>query len=227
MEQKPDIRHALVIGASGGIGQVVAATLAARGAEVTRLSRRDDGFDITDEESVMQHLGRLDGPFDAIFIATGGLSPNGEAPEKTLAQISSAALAAQFALNATGPALVLRHAPRLLPRDRRAWVAALSARVASIGDNRLGGWYGYRAAKAALNQIVRSAAVELARSHRQAVCVALHPGTVRTALTAAYLGRHPAVAPEEAAQNLLAVLDVLAPADTGGFYDWAGKRIAW
>mgnify|MGYP005840478297 CR=1 FL=1 len=227
MDQVYNTRRALVIGASGGIGQAVATALEARGTDVTRLSRRVDGFDITDEASVAHHLDLLDGSYDAILIATGGLTPAGGAPEKALGQISAPALSAQFALNAIGPALVLKHAPRLLPRDRRAFVAALSARVGSIGDNRLGGWYGYRAAKAALNQIVHTAAIELARSHRQAICVALHPGTVQTALTASYLGRHPAVAPQTAAENLLAVLDGLGPADTGGFFDWAGKRVAW
>jgi NAD(P)-dependent dehydrogenase (short-subunit alcohol dehydrogenase family) len=227
MKQNQKTQRMLVIGASGGIGRAVALSLEARGAQVTRLSRRADGLDITDEASVAQHLGALEGPFDGIFIATGGLTADGAGPEKALADISAAAMAAQFALNATGPTLVLRHAPRLLRRDRRAWVAALSARVGSIGDNRLGGWYGYRAAKAALNQIVHTAAIELARSHRQAVCVALHPGTVRTALTAAYLGRHPAVAPEAAAENLLAVLDGLGPTNSGGFFDWAGKPVAW
>lgn len=227
MKHQDKSSRALVIGASGGIGQAVANLMEARGADVTRLSRSADGFDITNEASVTRHLGALTGSYDAIIIATGGLSPTGAAPEKTLAQISARALAAQFALNAIGPALVLRHASRLLSRDRRAIVAALSARVGSIGDNRLGGWYGYRAAKAALNQIVHTAAIELARSHRQTICVALHPGTVETALTRAYLARHPAVAPQTAAENLLAVLDGLAPADTGGFFDWAGNRIAW
>lgn len=227
MDQDPTTDRVLVVGASGGIGRALAAALAARGARVTRLSRRADGFDITDPQSVARHLDALEGPFDGILIATGGLTPGGAGPEKALTEVSAPAMAAQFALNATGPALVLRHVPRLLPRDRRAWVAALSARVGSIGDNRLGGWYGYRAAKAALNQIVHTAAIELARSHRHAICVALHPGTVRTALTAAYLGRHAAVAPEEAAENLLAVLDGLGPGDSGGFFDWAGKPVAW
>ncbi|MBC7157310.1 MAG: SDR family NAD(P)-dependent oxidoreductase [Rhodobacteraceae bacterium] len=217
----------LVLGASGGIGGAMTAALRGRGAAVTTLSRRADGLDLTDPDLVDRALDPLAGPFDGILIATGGLEIAGRRPEKALRQIEAAAMAAQFALNATGPALVLRHAPRLLPRDRRAWVAALSARVGSIGDNRAGGWYGYRAAKAALNQIVRCAAIELARTHPRAICVALHPGTVATALTADYRGTRPAHAPETAARNLLAVLDALGPADSGGFRDWQGAPVPW
>jgi NAD(P)-dependent dehydrogenase (short-subunit alcohol dehydrogenase family) len=133
----------------------------------------------------------------------------------------------QFAINAVGPALVLRHAARLLPRDRRAVFAVLSARVGSIGDNRLGGWISYRSAKAALNQIIKTASIELARSHPQSVVLALHPGTVQTPLTRAYLGRHPAVPPDQAAQNLMTVIAERTPAETGGFFDWAGGRVPW
>lgn len=120
--------------------------------------------------------------------------------------------------------------PPRLPRarsERPAVAASLSARVGSIGDNRLGGWYSYRASKAALNQLVRTASVEVARTHPQAVVVALHPGTVATGLSARHLGGHPAVPPAEAAANLLRVIGGLTPADTGGFFDWAGKPVPW
>ena len=105
--------------------------------------------------------------------------------------------------------------------------AALSARVGSIGDNRLGGWHSYRASKAALNQIIRGASIELARTHPHAVCLALHPGTVKTGLSAKYIGRHPAVEPAEAATNILRVIDGLGPERTGSFFDWAGREIPW
>jgi NAD(P)-dependent dehydrogenase (short-subunit alcohol dehydrogenase family) len=221
------MEQALVIGASGGIGAALAAALAARGVCVTGLSRSRDGLDLTDAASVAAHLGALDGPFDLILIATGALEIAGQGPEKALRQITARGLADQFALNPIGPALALRHATRLLPRDRRAVVAALSARVGSIGDNRAGGWYGYRAAKAALNQIVRTAAIELARTHRHAICVALHPGTVATRLTAGHAGGHPTVPPDTAAQDLLGVIDGLGPGDTGRFLDRAGKPVPW
>lgn len=219
--------RALVIGASGGLGAALCEQLRAEGWAVTGLSRRHDRLDITDPESVEAVLGRLEPTFARIIIATGALEIDGRGPEKALRQISAEALLAQFATNAVGPALVLRHAPRLLPRDRPAVLAALSARVGSIGDNGLGGWYGYRAAKAALNQILRSAAVELARTHPRAAVVALHPGTVDTRLTSAHGAGHPKVSPETSARNLLAVIDGLVPADTGSFRDWAGKPIPW
>ena len=218
---------ALIIGASGGIGSAVAQALAVRGVAVTGLSRRSDGFDVTDEGSVQTALERLDGPYDLVFVASGALEIDGARPEKALKQVTAQAMTDQFALNCIGPSLVLKHAVRLLPRDRRCVFAALSARVGSISDNGFGGWYSYRTAKAALNQMIHTGAIELARSHREAVCVALHPGTVATAFTAKYLGRHPSVPPQEAAQNLLAVTDGLTPADSGQFFDWQGKRVPW
>lgn len=218
--------RALVIGASGGIGAAVAAALAARGAQVTGLSRKD-GLDVTDEPAVARVLAPLQAPFDLVFVATGALAPPGLGPEKSLRALDPAQAAAQFALNATGPVLVLKHALRLLPRDGRAVFAALSARVGSIGDNALGGWYSYRASKAALNQMLHTAAIEVARTHRHAIVTALHPGTVGTGFGAEFHRGRATVTPETAAGNLLAVIDRLAPADTGGFFDWAGDRIPW
>jgi len=103
----------------------------------------------------------------------------------------------------------------------------LSARVGSIADNRIGGWISYRSAKAAVNQVVRTASVELSRTHKRAACVALHPGTVQTPFTEKYLGRHPSVPASDAAQNLLRVLYGLSSEQTGGFFDWAGKEVPW
>ncbi|MEP2920553.1 MAG: SDR family NAD(P)-dependent oxidoreductase [Sulfitobacter sp.] len=217
----------LIIGGSGGIGAALVAGFEGRGAQVVALSRSKDGLDITDEASVEAHLGALEGPFDALIVATGALEIEGAAPEKTVRAVSARAMADQFAVNAIGPALILRHAARLLPRAGRSVCAVLTARVGSIGDNRIGGWTSYRAAKAAANQIVHTTAIELARTHSEMVCVALHPGTVETPFTQKYLGRHPAVPAAEAAQNLLAVMDDLGPKDTGGFFDWAGKRVPW
>lgn len=218
--------RALVLGVSGGIGGAVAAALRPR-AKVVGLSRHDDGFDITDEASVAAALGGLEGPFDLIFVATGALVLNGTGPEKTLKAVTAEGLASQFAVNAIGPALVMKHALRLMPRDRVAKLAVLSARVGSIGDNRLGGWYGYRAAKAALNQLLHTAAIEASRSHPHSVLVSLHPGTVATALAPSHRAGHPTVSPEVAAENLLRVLDGLGPSDTGGFFDWKGEVMPW
>ena len=221
------MRDVLIIGASGGIGSALTQAHRARGDRVVGLSRSVDGFDVTDPDSVAYHLGRLTGPFDQVIVASGALEIGGGAPEKTIRAVRKDAMMDQFALNAVGPALVLAQPHRLLRKDRRAVFAVLSARVGSIGDNRLGGWISYRSAKAAVNQIVHTAAIELSRSHPQSICVALHPGTVATPFTQAYLGRHPAVPAEEAAQNLMGVMDGLAPAQSGGFFDWAGAEVPW
>ncbi|SFI25446.1 SDR family NAD(P)-dependent oxidoreductase [Albimonas pacifica] len=220
------MRRSLIIGASGGVGGALVRALEARGDAVTGLSRSADGLDLADPASVERVMARQEGPFDLLLVATGILAPKGGAPEKALAQIEAAALAELFAVNAIGPALILRHAPRLLPRRGRATLGVLTARVGSIGDNGLGGWHGYRASKAAANQIVKGAAIELARTHPGCTVVALHPGTVETPFTAAYPGRDK-VSPERAAENLLRVIDGLTPADTGRFLDWAGEEIPW
>lgn len=220
----PDI-HILLIGASGGVGGALARAFA--GADLTTLSRSADGFDITDEASIADAAARLRGPFDLIFDATGALEVDGHGPEKTIARIDPAAMAAQFATNAIGPALLFKYFSPMLARDKRAVFATLSARVGSIGDNRIGGWISYRASKAALNQIVRTAAIEIARKAPEAIVVALHPGTVRTPLSDKYTSRHNSVPPEEAALNLLRVLHDLRPEHSGGFYDYALREIPW
>lgn len=221
------MENALIIGDSGGIGRAVKAALEAKGITVTGLSRSRDAFDITDEASVAARLGELDGPFDLILVASGALEVDGHAPEKTIKALTAQGMADQFAVNCIGPALILKHGTGLLPRGRRGVFAVLSARVGSIGDNRLGGWVSYRAAKAAVNQVVHTAAIELTRSHKHAICVALHPGTVQTEFTAKYLARHPSVPPEQAAGTLLAVIEALTPAQTGGFFDWQGAVVPW
>ena len=221
------MERALVVGASGGIGRSLVSALQGRGAQVTGLSRSGDGLDVSDEASIIRVLAAVEGQFDTVIVATGAIEIGAFKPEKSLRALDPAALAAQFALNAVGPALILKHALRLMPKDRPARFAALSARVASIGDNALGGWYSYRAAKAALNQLIHSAAIEVARSHPQCIIALVHPGTVATGFGAAYIGNHPTVTPEVAAANVLAVLGGLTQPDTGGFFDWAGKRISW
>ncbi|MGB3554043.1 MAG: SDR family NAD(P)-dependent oxidoreductase [Jannaschia sp.] len=213
--------HALVIGASGGIGAALARHLA-RDHEVTALSRGAQGLDVTDPASVARHLSDL-APVDIAFVATGILAPDGHAPEKSLDAIDADAMARTFAVNAIGPALVLKHlAPLLAPAGR---VGILTARVGSIGDNRMGGWHSYRAAKAAANQIVHGAAIEIGRRNKGSVVVALHPGTVETPFTEGY--KAPKVTPERSAENLVGVLTGLDPAKSGGFFDYAGRPIEW
>lgn len=218
--------RALILGTTGGIGAALTAELG-KTHEIIGLSRSEDGFDLTNPVEVDRGLESLEGTFERVIVATGALEIAGAAPEKSLRDVTSQALLDQYLLNAVGPALVLRHAHRLLPKGEPSVFAVLSARVGSIGDNRLGGWYSYRAAKAAVNQLVHTAAIELGRSHRHTAVVSLHPGTVATAFTEKYLGRHPAVPPSEAARNLVAVMDGLGPQQTGGFFDWSGAEVAW
>ncbi|MBN8294025.1 SDR family NAD(P)-dependent oxidoreductase [Rhodobacter sp. NTK016B] len=219
------MEKALIIGASGGIGAALGRALDARGVSVTGLSRRDDGLDVTDAASVERVLGALEPGFDTVIVASGILAPEGARPEKSLSEIDADVMARVMAVNAIGPALLLRALPRLLAKGP-CKVGVLTARVGSIGDNAMGGWYAYRASKAAANQIVHTAAIEIARKRKEAVVVALHPGTVETAFTAGYPG-HRKVTPDQAAANLLSVLEELGPADNGGFFDWAGKAVAW
>jgi NAD(P)-dependent dehydrogenase (short-subunit alcohol dehydrogenase family) len=163
-----------------------------------------------------------------LIVATGFLHGHGHAPEKALRQVNAAHLQHAFAVNVIGPALLMKHfLPLLAPQGKSAF-AALSARVGSIGDNQLGGWYSYRACKAALNQMLHTAAIELKRSRPQAICVALHPGTVATGLSSPFAKTGLDVqTPAQSAQRLLAVLDDLSPDASGGFFDHLGRAVAW
>lgn len=219
----------IVIGASGGIGAALAQLYEERGDRVHRLSRSAGGMDLADPACIAAAADAL--PFPAaerLVIATGLLHEDGLSPERSLRDLDQQRLTRAFQINAIGPALVLRHLVPRLARSGRVEVAVLSARVGSIADNRLGGWYSYRASKAALNQLVRTAAIEVARSRPEAVLVALHPGTVDTAMSRPFQAN---VAPERlftpsrAAKALAGVLDRLAPADSGGFFDWKGEAI--
>lgn len=187
-------------------------------------------MDLTDEtsiERVARTLGNLE-DLRLVIDATGLLSNERMHPEKALRLLDPAAMARSYAVNAIGPALLMKHFLPLLPRDGRSVFATLSARVGSIADNRLGGWYSYRASKAALNQIVRTAAIELARTHRDAICVAIHPGTVDTKLSRPFAKRGlDVVSPKQAAKDLLAGLETLRPTDSGGFFDRYGRAIPW
>lgn len=242
--------RAVIFGASGAIGHALTALVCARNfGEVHAGSRAGSragsgvpraplpegaipfAFDLRDEASIADAaaaIGRA-GPLDLVIIATGVLhAKDGFQPEKSWREFSPEAFAYAFALNATGPALIAKHFLPLLAVNRRAILAALSARVGSISDNRLGGWASYRASKAALHQIIRTMSIELARKNPFAICVALHPGTVDSALSAPFqraLAPGKLFAPDVAASHLLDVLDRLAPGDSGHAFAWDGTRI--
>lgn len=229
-----------VFGASGGIGAALVEAAAAvwpearlfapcRNPAVAPRGATHLAFDLTDEASIAAAAETIGAPLDLCIVATGVLSlADGTGPEKSWRQIDPAAMAQVFALNTIGPALIAKHMLPLLPRDRRAVFAVLSARVGSIGDNRLGGWHSYRASKAALNMLVRNFAIELGRSRPLGVCVSLHPGTVATELSAPFQRGVPAeqlLTPEASARHLLRVISGLTPADSGGCFAWDGNRI--
>lgn len=228
-------RCAAVIGASGGIGSALCDLLEEGGCTVHRFSRNallpEHRIDFENEASIERAADwcASQGELVLVIVATGALQGQGFAPEKDWRQLSGAALSRYFAINATGPALVAKHFLPLLPREGRSGFAALSARVGSIADNRLGGWYGYRASKAALNMIIKTASVELARKRPDAFCVGLHPGTVATELSRPHRENVPAAklfSARQSAAHLLAVLDRLGPADSGRCFAWDGEIIA-
>ncbi len=235
--------RAAVFGASGGIGAALVRHLAARDdvAEVHAGSRRGAvpagakvhpfRFDALDDARLAASVAAIGAPLDLVIVATGRLTrADGSGPEKALRQVSPAALAELFADNAIVPTMIARAVLPLLRKDARAVLAVLSARVGSIGDNRLGGWHSYRASKAALNMLVRTIAIETARSAPQAVVAALHPGTVATPLSAPFqrgVAPDRLFTPDVSAAAVLRVIDGLTAADSGGFFAWDGTAIAF
>lgn len=221
------MKRILIFGNSGGIGAAIQEECIAEGYIVSGLSRSQNDLDISDESKIISAIQTLEGTFDKIFITTGALVVNAAEPEKTIRQFNSDAAISQFITNAVGPTLILKHIKHLIDKNSNCFVGVLSARVGSIGDNKLGGWYSYRASKAALNQYIRTTAIEYARSFPKLTCVAIHPGTVRTKFTEKYLGRHPAISPEDASRNILQLADILKPNSSGQFFDWDRKSVPW
>ena len=186
-------------------------------------------IDITDEDSIWEAVSFIDGELDIVLIATGLLhGDDGLMPEKSLRDVSLERFEEVFRVNTIGPALAMKHFALLLPKDRRAVMAAISARVGSIGDNRLGGWYAYRASKAALNMVIKNAAIEIGRRYKQAVIIGLHPGTVETELSAPFRGNvsgDKLFTAEFAAEKLVGVMGDVSPSDSGKVFAWDGAEI--
>ncbi len=233
---------AVVIGASGAIGNALVAQLAASGkyTSVLALSRRPlpavsagvtwVQVDVTDEASVAAAAAASasHGDLRLVVVASGLLHAAGIEPEKSWRSLDAAAMARVYAVNAIGPALVAKHFLSQLPRQGRAVFAALTARVGSIGDNQLGGWHSYRAAKAALNMLLKNCAIELARRTPQAICVGLHPGTVASSLSRPFqdnVAPGKLFSPSRSAAYLLSVIDRLELADSGKVLAWDGTHI--
>ncbi len=238
---RPWPRSAAVFGASGGIGRALCEGLAARGCErIYAGSRRGEGtdgagiipfaFDLKDEGSIAAAAAAMkDDPPEWIIVTTGVLTlADGSGPERSFKRLKAATMAEVFALNTIGPALIAKHMLGIMPRGSAFKFAALSARVGSISDNRLGGWHSYRASKAALNMLLKNFALEMARTHPESVIVGLHPGTVDSALSQPFqsgLAEGQLTAPQEAAGNLLGVLARLTPAQSGQVFDFRGDEV--
>tara|TARA_A100001037_G_scaffold56671_1_gene48967 strand:+ start:9612 stop:10376 length:765 start_codon:yes stop_codon:yes gene_type:complete len=232
-----------VVGASGGIGTALVNQLNAcpevsslfRLARSVQANRSADDWipvDFDNEETIKtaaNAVARAVGSLHLVIV-TAGILHDGELlqPEKSWEAISAQAFERAFRINASGPALVAKHFLPLLSEKRKTAFAAISARVGSIEDNQLGGWYAYRASKAALNMLIKTLAIELARKRPQALCIGLHPGSVDTPLSKPFQRSVPKdglFTPNYSATNLIKVLNQLTPADSGGLYAWDGSRI--
>jgi NAD(P)-dependent dehydrogenase (short-subunit alcohol dehydrogenase family) len=231
MRSLPEGYRALVVGATGAIGAALLQQLQAdpRCAAVVGVSRQSTpGLDLLSEPSIQACAQALaeQGPFHLVLDATGALTLNGRGPEKRLDELEATHLLNALHLNAVGPGLLLKHFAPLLASGQRVIWGKLSARVGSIQDNRKGGWYGYRAAKAALNMLLQTAAIELSRRRPLLVVAALQPGTVQSALSQPFVGQD-ALHPDDAAVRLLSVLDALQPTGRAQFVDHQGQHIPW
>ena len=233
MQSIPSEGVAIVFGAKGGIGAAVlaAATSSGRFSSVMEFpTDKDAALDITNETEIEHAASKAsaNGQIRLVLVATGILSSHGAKAEKRLEDITPESVLAAFRVNTLGPLLVAKHFLPLLPRSGKSVFAAISARLGSIGDNKLGGWYSYRASKAALNQAIRTSSIELARRAPDAICLALHPGTVDTGLSRPFYGaRRPTLRPSDSAAMLLSVIDNATSRNSGEFLDQNGLKIPW
>jgi NAD(P)-dependent dehydrogenase (short-subunit alcohol dehydrogenase family) len=210
----------IVVG-QGGIGQALADALPG----AVRWSRPD--VDVTDEASVARAAATIDN-VDLAIVTTGMLHNAKQQPERALKQLGPENLARSFLINTIAPTIVAKYLIPQMPRDRRAVFAVLGARVGSIGDNRTGGWHSYRASKAALVMLLKTIAIETARTHPEAIIVTLHPGTVDTAMSKPFqanVAPEKLFTPQQSATHLLDIIAKLTPADSGGHFAWDGTRI--
>ena len=219
-----------MLGASGALGSAFVEALQgdAACAEVVGLSRNSQpAFHLEDEASMAAAVASLRGTFHLIIDATGSLTLDGQGPEKHMGALNAAQLARAFEVNTIGPALLLKHFMPLLAIEQRSIYAKLSARVGSISDNRKGGWYGYRAAKAALNMVLQTAAIEAARKRPQLVVAAMQPGTVASNLSAPFVPAQDCLIPAQSVAGLLSALDELPAQAAAHFVDYKGAAIPW
>ena len=219
--------RALVFGASGGIGQAFSQFLENKlGSEnVVNVSRSFDGFEISDEEKIFKLSESIEGSFNLIINATGVLQTTEEGPEKTINVVKQKSMIDMMTINAIGPALLLKNFSKKLDKTKFSVFVNLSARVGSITDNRLGGWISYRSSKAALNQIIKTSSIEINRRNKNAICVGLHPGTVKTRFTEKFQNTTETISPEESVEMMMKVIESLSVDDNGYCFAYDGKVI--
>ena len=219
--------RALVFGASGGIGQAFSRFLENKlGSEnVVKISRSFDGFEISDEEKILKFSESIEGSFNLIINATGVLQTTEEGPEKTINVVKQKSMIDMMTINAIGPALLLKNFSKKLDKTKFSVFVNLSARVGSITDNRLGGWISYRSSKAALNQIIKTSSIEINRRNKNAICVGLHPGTVKTRFTEKFQNTTETISPEESVEMMMKVIENLSVDDNGYCFAYDGKVI--
>ena len=219
--------RALVFGASGGIGQAFSRFLEDKlGSEnVVNVSRSFDGFEISDEEKILKFSESIEGSFNLIINATGVLQTTEEGPEKTINVVKQKSMSDMMTINAIGPALLLKNFSKKLDKTKFSVFVNLSARVGSITDNRLGGWISYRSSKAALNQIIKTSSIEINRRNKNAICVGLHPGTVKTSFTEKFQNTTETISPDESVKMMMNVVENLSVDDNGYCFAYDGKVI--
>ena len=219
--------RALVFGASGGIGQAFSRFLEDKlGSEnVVNVSRSIDGFEISDEEKILKFSESIEGSFNLIINATGVLQTTEEGPEKTINVVKQKSMIDMMTINAIGPALLLKNFSKKLDKTKFSVFVNLSARVGSITDNRLGGWISYRSSKAALNQIIKTSSIEINRRNKNAICVGLHPGTVKTRFTEKFQNTTETISPDESVKMMMKVVENLSVDDNGYCFAYYGKVI--
>ena len=219
--------RALVFGASGGIGQAFSRFLENKlGSEnVVNISRSFDGFEISDEEKIFKLSESIEGSFNLIINAIGVLQTTEEGPEKTINVVKQKSMIDMMTINAIGPALLLKNFSKKLDKTKFSVFVNLSARVGSITDNRLGGWISYRSSKAALNQIIKTSSIEINRRNKNAICVGLHPGTVKTRFTEKFQNTTETISPDESVKMMMNVVENLSVDDNGYCFAYDGKVI--
>ena len=223
----------VIIGGTGAIGNAIAIEIGKLGfKEILKIgTKTNPSIDFNDESTIIktaEFIKKKNKPISILFDATGILHHENYMPEKTLKSIDIDFAKKNFLINSIGPALLIKHFAALLDSENKSVFATLSAKVGSISDNGYGGWYSYRASKAALNQLIKTASIEMKVKNKKAVFLALHPGTVKSNLSQPFQKANLKIQePEESAKHLVKILDSVDQSQTGKFFNWDGSELPW